>query len=142
MPNLARRALTGLLIFAFATELLFPLFGFLVPDRTLGLFKVGVTDDTRFLAFVVSWSLLFVAVICGLALWRVLRGEIDGWYLSYALGYWWIGIGIGLAAVHGRIDNLFLDTLKGLLIVVAAHLSHPRRPEPAASTGSTANVNP
>lgn len=124
----AKRVLIAILIIAFIIECLYPLGGFLAPDKMLELFRVGVTPDTRFLTFILTWCLLFVAIVCGLTLRLVQKGDPAGWTLSYVLGLWWIGIGLGLCLVYGRIDNLFLDALKGLIITVAAWQSRPRSP--------------
>ena len=122
-----RKILIGLLAVAFAVECLYPIGGFLFPEKTLELFGMPANPDTRFLAFVLTWCLLFVAAACGLALWQVAKDVPAGWQLSLVLGYWWIAIGIALAIAYGRTDNLFLDSLKGGLIVIAAHLSGPGR---------------
>lgn len=118
--TVARKVLIGILGLAFLVECLFPLGGFFLPETALGLFKVGVTPDTLFLGYVSTWCLLFVAIICGLALHWVLKNETAGWTLSYILGAWWIGIGSALYFVYGRVDNLFLDALKGAIILGSA----------------------
>jgi hypothetical protein len=38
--------------------------------------------------------------------------------VCYLLGWWWVGIGVGIYIQFGRLDNLLLDSLKGLLIIV------------------------
>ena len=124
----AKRVLVGILGLAFAIECLFPIGGFLFPARTLGLFGVGVTQDTLFLSAVSTWCLLFVAAVCGLAFVWVVRDDPVGWTLSYVLGTWWIGIGLALFLGYGKIENLFLDALKGAIILGAAIASRPRRP--------------
>ena len=120
-----RKILIGVLLFATVVEFLFPLGGFLMPERVLELFKVGSSPDTLFMAFVASWLLLFVALVCALTVWLVKQNVRAGWYLSFTLGYWWVGIGVGLAVVYQRYDNLVLDALKGLIIAVSAHKSLP-----------------
>ena len=116
----ARQLLLILLVVSSVIEFLFPLGGFLAPAQMLEIFKVGVTPDTLFLTFILAWSLGFVAIVCALTARLVWGGEPFGWTLSYLLGFWWIGIGVTLFVVHGRVDNLFLDALKGALIVAAA----------------------
>jgi hypothetical protein len=116
----ARALLLILLVISTIIEFLFPLGGFLAPAKMLEIFQVGVTNDTLFLTFILAWALGFVAIVCALAARLVWGGEPLGWTLSYLLGLWWIGIGVTLFVVHGRVDNLFLDALKGALIVAAA----------------------
>lgn len=124
---MARKVLIGILGLAFVIECLFPIGGFFMPDLALSLFKVQSTPDTLFLGHVASWLLLFVAIICGLTLRMVMKNEATGWTLSYILGAWWIGIGTALCVLYGRLDNLFLDALKGLIILVSAYQSRPRK---------------
>ena len=119
----ARKALIAILTVALVIEVLWPVFGFFAPSLLLELFKMAPTPDVSFLAFVISWCLLFIAIICGLALKLVLKNHAIGWTLSYILGFWWVGIGGSLFLIHGKIENLFLDGLKGALIVAAAYAS-------------------
>ncbi len=119
----ARKALIAILTVALVIEVLWPVVGFFAPSFLLELFKMAPTPDVSFLAFVISWCLLFVAIVCALALKLVLKNQAMGWTLSYILGFWWVGIGGSLFLIHGKIENLFLDGLKGALIVAAAYAS-------------------
>ena len=121
--RLAKKILVGILGLALVIECLFPIGGFLAPEKFLGLFQVDVTPSTLFLTHVVAWCLFFVAIVCGLALKYVLTNEAIGWTLSYLLGFWWIGIGTALCVIYGRFDNLVLDALKGLVILASAYAS-------------------
>jgi hypothetical protein len=56
----------------------------------IGQFKLGLTDDTRFLGLVMAWMLLFVTLICGVTLAEVRRGTAVGRKLSLVLGFWWM----------------------------------------------------
>jgi hypothetical protein len=120
-----RKLLIGILGLAFAIECLWPIGGFLAPEKLLEAFKIQSTPDALFLTFVLAWCLLFVAVICGLALRLVLRNDPKGWTLSYLLGLWWVGIGGTLFLRYGKVENLFLDGLKGALIFAFAWGSRP-----------------
>lgn len=125
----ARKALIALLTVALVIEVLWPVFGFFAPGLLLDLFKMTPTPDVSFLAFVLSWCLLFVALVCGFTLRLVLKNSPSGWTLSYILGFWWIGIGGSLFLLHGKVENLFLDGLKGALIVAAAFASRKEVPQ-------------
>ena len=116
---MARTLLLILLALALLFELVLTVGGFFAPEMLLEKFGVGVTPDTRFLAFVVAWLLLFVSLAIVLALVWVWRRHAGYAALCYLLGFWWIGIGLGLYLVYGRFDNLLLDGLKGLLLVLA-----------------------
>ncbi|UOQ72179.1 hypothetical protein [Hymenobacter cellulosilyticus] len=116
---MARTALLVLLFLALAIELVLTAGGFAAPDLVLAKFGVGATVDTRFMAFALAWLLLFVSLVDAVALWQVWRRQPQYPTLCYLLGFWWIGIGLGLYLGYGRLDNLALDTGKGLLIVLA-----------------------
>ena len=122
----SRKLLIAILGLAMVIEFLWPLGGFLAPDMLIGAFKMTVTPDVSFLTFVLSWCLLFVAIICTLALLLVKKSQPLGWTLSYILGLWWIGIGGSLFLIYGKVENLFLDAVKGALICAAAYASRPR----------------
>ncbi|SDX90714.1 hypothetical protein [Hymenobacter psychrophilus] len=131
---MARTSLLILLVVALLFELLLTAGGFFAPDMLLEKFGAGVTADTRFLAFVVAWLLLFVSLAIVLALVWVGRRHAGYPALCYLLGFWWMGIGLGLYLVYGRFDNLLLDGLKGLLLVLATWAT--RRAEANRLTGS------
>jgi hypothetical protein len=120
---MAKKALLALLGISLLIEIVFTSAGFIAPDWTLGQFQIVPSADTRFLGFTMAWMLFFVTLVIALAFWLVRRGDRAGWALSYVLGLWWVGIGIGIFAFSGRPDNLALDSAKGALIVVAAWLS-------------------
>ena len=87
---------------------------------------MSVTPDTAFLGYIVGWLLLLVSLVCGLALWQVWQRTPDYATLCYLLGFWWIGIGIGIYLAFGKPDNLLLDSLKGLLLVILTNRSRVR----------------
>jgi hypothetical protein len=118
-----KKILVLLLSVSLLLESLLAAGGFFARELMLTQFKLGYTPDSAFMGFVLAWLLLFVAIICGLALKLVLAGDRAGWTLSRVLGVWWVGIGVGLYLGYGRIDNLFMDSLKGALILLAARLS-------------------
>lgn len=119
----AKKALLVLLGLSFVMEAFLTVAGFVSTDWMIVQFKLSVTSDTQFMGYVVAWMLMFIGAIAGLAFWLVRRGDRAGWTLSYLLGIWWVGIGIGIFAAFGRPDNLALDSAKGLLILVSAWLS-------------------
>lgn len=114
------KLLLGTLLVAGVIETLWPVLGFGAPDFLLTQFGMQVNADSRFLAFVLAWCLLFVALVCWYAFYLVRKGERAGVQLSLILGLWWVGIGLGLFLGYGRVDNLFLDGLKGAVLALAA----------------------
>jgi len=110
----------AILAFAALGESIFAIAGFAAPQFTLQQFAIQANADTLFLGYIVAWFLLFVAITAILALKQVLKNNPNGWTLSYILGVWWIGIGIGVYIGYGRTDNLFMDSLKGCVIILTA----------------------
>ena len=119
---MARKLLIALLIFSLIVELAETLGAFFFTSQTFKLFGVNLNNDTVFLGYVVAWLLLFVSLIIAYGLWLILQHK-DYPIICYLLGFWWLGIGIGIYLVFGKIDNLILDSLKGLLIVGSTYLS-------------------
>ena len=100
---------------------------FFAPAPTLKLFGMVYTPALSFLAYVVGWLLLFVSLVAAVALVQVQRRRPGFATWCYLLGFWWIGIGLGIYYAYGRPDNLLLDSVKGLLIVVLTWRCQARR---------------
>ena len=90
---------------------------FFAPAFTLAQFQVKYGPETAFLAYITGWFLLLVSLLAALAFGRVWQRRRGYAGVCYLLGWWWIGLGIGIYAAFGRPDNLLLDSGKGLLIV-------------------------
>ena len=114
---MARKLLITLLILSLLFELALTGGAFFMREAVLKQFQVAVNSDTIFLGFIIAWFLLFTSIICAWALWLVVKNKDSYPTLCYILGFWWIGIGIGIYVVSKRPDNLFEDSLKGLLLV-------------------------
>lgn len=115
---MARKLLLILLVVALLIELALTGGAFFARDITLKQFGVSLTPDTSFLGYVLAWLLLFVSLVCGLALQQVWQRKRGFQTLCYLLGFWWIGIGIGIYVAFGKPDNLVLDSFKGLLLLI------------------------
>ena len=115
---MTRNLLLALLALSLLIELGLTGGAFFARAVTLQQFGVTLTPDTAFLGYIVAWLLLFVSLVCGLALYQLYQRNPDYATLCYLLGFWWIGIGIGIYIAFGKPDNLVLDSLKGLLIVI------------------------
>lgn len=115
---MARTLLLLILVIAILLELGLTVGAFFAPTFTLAQFGVVYGPDTKFLAYLTGWFLLFLTLAAGLA-WQWVRQRHAGYAgLCYLLGGWWVGIGIGIFVAFGKPDNLLLDSLKGLLIVI------------------------
>lgn len=112
---MARTLLLLVLAIAILVELALTVGAFFFPVFTLAQFGVAYGPETKFLAYLTGWFLLFVTLAAALAWVWVRQRHAGAAGLCYLLGGWWIGIGI---VAFGKPDNLLLDTLKGLLIVV------------------------
>ncbi|WP_223650708.1 hypothetical protein [Hymenobacter psoromatis] len=115
---MTRILLLFVLAIAVLLELALTVGAFFFPIFTLAQFGVTYGPETKFLAYLTGWFLLFITLAAALAWAWVRQRHAGAAGLCYLLGGWWIGIGIGIFVVFGKSDNLLLDTLKGLLIVV------------------------
>lgn len=120
---MVRRLLLILLVIALLIELALTGGAFFARKVTLKQFGVSLTPDTSFLGYIVAWTLLFVSLVCGLAIWQVWQRKRGYETICYLLGLWWIGIGFGIYIAFGKPDNLLLDSLKGLLLVILTNRS-------------------
>ena len=101
---------------------------FVNPAKALELFEVGYNNDTAFLAYIIAWFCLLFSSLCALAV-ILLKNEIPGYRpLIFVIGCWSIGIGIGIYIVFKKTDNLFLDSLKGLIIVILNYFDSKKPP--------------
>jgi hypothetical protein len=115
---MARSLLLVVLFLALLIELALTGGAFFAPVFTMKQFGVAYGPETRFLAYVTAWLLLFVSAAAGVALGQVWRRRPGFATWCYLLGVWWIGIGIGIYYAFGKPDNLLLDSIKGALIVI------------------------
>ena len=114
---MARKLLFALLVISLVIEFGLALGLFFAPDITAKQFKVILTPDTGFLAYIIAWLCVFVSMIIVLAISELKKGNSNYAALCYVMGFFWIGIGIGIYVSYGRPDNLFLDSVKGVLLV-------------------------
>lgn len=116
---MARTLLLLLLAVSIVAEAALAAGAFFAPVFTLQQFQVAYSPDTAFLGYVLGWTLLFVTLVAAVAFGQVWRRRRHFATLCYLLGFWWIGIGLGIYFAFGRPANLGLDTAKGLLLVLA-----------------------
>ena len=123
---MARKLLIAWLFLSLLLELGISLAPIVAPDMGLQLFKLSRTQDTLFLSFVVGWLCLFVSLICILLIYRVWKKKGDYTVLGYLLGLWWIGIGVAIFIAFRKPDNLWMDSLKGLVLVILVNRARGR----------------
>lgn len=118
------KTLLGVLVLQLLGEVLASFTAIFTPAWGLEAFQVQVSPDTRFLAFVVGLAFAFVSVIIFLAIYGIYKKIRFGWYLSYSLGGFWIIFGGSIFLTYGRIENLYLDFLPGLIVSTLAYFSY------------------
>jgi hypothetical protein len=68
--------------------------------------------------------LLLATALIGYIVYLLLNNKAGSKPLVYLLGFWWIGLGVGVYLAFDKIDNLLLDSAKGLLIVTLNFFYH------------------
>jgi hypothetical protein len=119
-----KKTLLIILVLSFVVELVLSFMGFFMPATAAGLFKVAYTDQTAFLAYIIAWFLLLATALIGYIVYLLLNNKAGSKALIYLLGFWWIGLGVGVYIAFSKIDNLLLDSAKGLLIVALNFFYH------------------
>jgi hypothetical protein len=110
------------LIIAFVIEAALTILCFFKPITAMGLFGMVYSSETSFLVYIIAWFCLLVSILIIYAL-IGLKNNNNGYkILIYILGYWWIGLGIGVFVSFKKTDNLLLDSLKGFILVVLNYL--------------------
>ncbi|MBD2724240.1 hypothetical protein [Hymenobacter armeniacus] len=115
---MARTLLLVVLFIALLLEVALTGGSFFAPVFTLAQFGVKYGPETTFLTYVMGWLLGFVSLATLVAFIQVQRRRPGFATWCYLLGFWWIGIGVGIYYAFGKPDNLLLDSVKGLLIVI------------------------
>lgn len=113
-----RKLLLSILFIAFFIELALAMGAFFATEITMQKFGIPFNSDTSFPAYIIAWLLLFVSLVCALAIWLMAQNNPTYKMVCYLLGIWWIGIGIGIFIVFKKPDNLLLDSLKGVIIII------------------------
>ncbi|MEO8770528.1 MAG: hypothetical protein ABI402_10600 [Ferruginibacter sp.] len=117
-----RKILIIVLSIALILELFLTCSAFFATEATMQKFGVVLNSNTAFLAYIVAWCLLFISLICGLAIYQVTNKKSYA-AICYLLGFWWIGIGVGIYVAFGKPDNLLLDSFKGCVIVILTYIT-------------------
>ncbi len=112
-----KKILIALLVIALIIESILCIGGFFYPEKTFEQFGVVYNSNTAFLGYIIAWFLLLVSIMIGIALWQVIKNK-PFQTLCYLLAVWWIALGIGVYIAFNKTDNLFLDSIKGILIFI------------------------
>ncbi len=110
------------LIFAFVIEVALTILCFFKPATAIELFGMQYNVQTAFLGYIIAWFCLLVSVLILNAIKQLKNNNNSYKSIVYILGFWWIGLGIGVYITFKKPDNLILDSLKGLIIVTLNYL--------------------
>jgi hypothetical protein len=122
-----KKLLIGLLAFAAIVETGLTGLAFFLPKKAVELFGLPYYEEVSFLGYIIAWFLLLTTVIIIYTIILLQKNEAAAKNLIYIIALWWIGLGIGVFFAYGKLDNLFLDSLKGLLIAVANFSYHKKQ---------------
>ena len=98
-------------------EFILSVFGILFTELGLTIFGIETNNQTLFLGSVIGWLCLFVTMIIFLGMYYLIKNKSTVFGILYCLGIFWILIGLGIYFKFDRTDNLFLDSIKGLILL-------------------------
>ncbi len=98
-------------------ELALAVMCFFMPVTAFEFLALKYDETYILLGHIIAWFLLLVSSLLLYTIYCLIKNK-DCSFLLYLLGIWWIFLGIGIYLKFGRPDNLFLDSLKGLVIIV------------------------
>ena len=102
-------------------EFILSVFGILFTELGLIIFGIETNNQTLFLGSVIGWLCLFVTMIIFLGMYFLIKNKSTVFGILYCLGIFWILIGLGIYFKFDRTDNLFLDSIKGLILVLLTY---------------------
>jgi DMSO/TMAO reductase YedYZ heme-binding membrane subunit len=105
------------LILALIIEAVLSFLCFFMPAKAMSLFGMQYNEQVAFLGFIIAWFLLLVTILIGYAIYLLQINKMGSKAIINILGFWWIALGIGVYAIFDRLDNLLLDSLKGMVIL-------------------------
>jgi DMSO/TMAO reductase YedYZ heme-binding membrane subunit len=112
-----KKILLVTLILAFIIEAVLSFLCFFMPAKAMELFGMKYNEQFAFLGYIIAWFLLLVTMLIGYAIYLLLVNKVGSKAIINILGFWWVALGIGVYAVFDKLDNLLLDSLKGMVIL-------------------------
>jgi DMSO/TMAO reductase YedYZ heme-binding membrane subunit len=112
-----KKILFGTLVLAFIIEAALTFLCFFMPAKAMELFGMQYNEQFAFLGYIIAWFLLLVTILIGYAIYLFQVNKVGSRAIINILGFWWLGLGIGVYAVFDKLDNLLLDSLKGMVIL-------------------------
>lgn len=120
-----KRFLIVVLALALLIEASLAFMCFFLPKTSFHFLDLPFNETYSLLGYIIAWFLALVSVLVGYSIYCLLRNR-DCRFLLNLIGFWWIFLGIGIYFKFGRLDNLFLDSAKGLLIVLLNNSYHKK----------------
>lgn len=110
------------LILALVVEVALTILCFFKPATAMELFGMQYNDQTAFLGYIIAWFCLLVSVFIIYAIVQLKNNKGGYATVIYILGFWWMGLGVGIYIVFKKTDNLLLDSVKGFILVTLNYL--------------------
>jgi hypothetical protein len=117
-----KKILIALLTISFLIEALLSFFCFFMPDVAFKQMHLLYSQQYALPAFLIGWFLLLVTCLLMWVIYAVIKEKPGYKNIIYILGFWWIAIGVSIYFFSGLATNLFSDSLKGFLLIVAAYI--------------------
>ena len=97
-----------------------------MPAKALELFGMAYRVEYAFLGYIIAWFCLLVSVLVGYIIYLFWQNNSNYAPLTYLLASWWVGLGIGIFVMYGKVDNLVLDTMKGAVIIMFTYINQTK----------------
>ena len=117
-----KKTLIALLIISLLLEAALTFLCFFMPAKALQQMNMVYSDAYAFPAYLIAWFLLLTTALIALFLVATIKNNPHYKSGMYILCFWWIGIGIGIYCFNGLTTNLFIDSLKGILLLILTYL--------------------
>lgn len=121
-----KKALIVVLIIAFLIEAVLTFLCFFMPVKTFELFGMPYNEAYAFLGYLTGWFLLLISTLIAFAIYSLIKNK-DVTSLIYILGIWWTFLGIAIYFKFGKPDNLYLDSVKGVVLVGLNYLKSSKK---------------
>ena len=110
------------LLLAVVIEIALTVLCFFKPTIALQLFGLQYNEQTSFLGYIIAWFCLLVSALIVYAALLLKNNNTAHKTIIYILGCWWFFLGIGIYINFKKADNLFIDSLKGAILIALTYL--------------------
>jgi hypothetical protein len=113
----ARPLLIAIFVASSLLEIAVTAVSFFAPHVVAAQLHLGDDAGVARLAFFARWLILFFAVVCCVATWKLIRRSPDGELLAGVFGLVFFGMGIAFFVQFHEAQLLVMDTLRGAAIL-------------------------